>query len=108
MVGGAITLGDQSTGNGMVTVSGADTTLQAGSDDVTIGKQGAGTLTIQSGATLSATNNSVELGSQGGANGTVTVTGDNSALSAGSLTVGGSGTGTAMLNANPGDFTFHA
>jgi fibronectin-binding autotransporter adhesin len=95
----AMTIGDQSTGAGTVTLTGP-ATLQitgspgAGSAALVVGNQGAGTLIMSGGASLSAT--SVSLGGlptganviKGGA-GTLTVTGSNTAMTVtGDLQVG--------------------
>lgn len=95
-----ITLGGSANGVGFLTLTGTDTTLTAGSGDVTIGEEGTGTLSIQSGATFDAHAVSVELAGSVGSHAILTLSGDGSNLSAQSVTVGSGGTGALDVQAD--------
>ncbi|TYC64529.1 autotransporter outer membrane beta-barrel domain-containing protein, partial [Rhodobacterales bacterium] len=82
---------------GTVTISGAGSTLTAG-DFITVGYGGTGTLTISDGGAASAVDD-VNIGKDAGAEGTVTISGAGSTLTAGDfITVGYGGTGTLTIS----------
>ncbi|NNM84366.1 MAG: PEP-CTERM sorting domain-containing protein [Phycisphaerales bacterium] len=81
-------------GTSTLTLDGNGSRMIANGTSVTIGGQGDGTLTVQNAADAIFSGASVSLGEKNGANGTLTIQGSNSIMSAGSLTVGGYGTGT--------------
>jgi T5SS/PEP-CTERM-associated repeat protein len=97
-IDGDLTLGQDASGVGTLTIDGFSTTLTYGGGDVTIGSAGTGTLTVQNGALADLTGTSITLGDQNSANGAIDVTGSDSTLNTGELTIGSSGTGTLTVD----------
>jgi T5SS/PEP-CTERM-associated repeat protein len=98
--GGAFTIGDESTGNGVVTINGG--TLSFGGKLV-VGSSGTGILNMQEGATndlggISLNTPEVTLGEQTGGNGTLNVDGTGTDFQVGKLTVGESGQGALTVS----------
>jgi T5SS/PEP-CTERM-associated repeat protein len=81
-------------GTSTLTLDGNGSRLIASGTSVTVGGQGVGTLNVQNAADAIFSGASVSLGEQASGNGTLTVQGSNTVMSAGSLTIGGYGTGT--------------
>ena len=101
-----LVLGNQSSGNGTLTIAGSGTTVNAGGS-VTIGEAGTGTVTVSGGATLDASNSDVFVADQEGSTGTLTVDGSNSTLDAADLTIGGLTPDAANLNnGQDGNWTY--
>jgi T5SS/PEP-CTERM-associated repeat protein len=99
-----VIIGNTSTGEGSVTVS-STATLTTTSSGIFVGKAGTGTLTVDSGGTVTlspptGTEASLDIGSISGASGTVTVTGLGSTLvvANGDISVGELGTGTLTVS----------
>lgn len=91
--GASVTLGENGTGSGTLTVQGGNTTMSTGS--LTIGSQGTGTLNVLDTASLTTATN-ISLGEQSTGTGTATI--DNSSVTdTGTLTIGGYGTGTLTI-----------
>ncbi len=84
-------------GTSTLTLDGNGSRLIAGGTSVTIGGQGDGTLMVQNAADAIFSGASVSLGEQSSGTGTLTVEGSNTIMSAGSLTIGGYGTGTVNV-----------
>ncbi len=81
-------------GTSTLTLDGNGSRLIASGTSVTIGGQGDGTLIVQNAADAIFSGAGVSLGEKAGGTGTLTVQGSNTIMSAGSLTIGGYGTGT--------------
>lgn len=91
-------LGDMARSVGVVTVTGASSTLATGGN-LFVGNAGTGTLTVSAGGDTSAARD-VWIGNQTGSTGTATVTGVGSTLTAGNLlSVGTAGAGTLTVSA---------
>ena len=84
----------ESGGTSTLTLDGNGSRLTASGTSVTIGGQGDGTLIVQNAADAVVSGAGVSLGEQTTGTGTLTVQGSNTIMSAGSLTIGGYGTGT--------------
>ena len=96
LTSGNAVLGQTSTGNGSVTVTGIGSNWTA-NGTITVGNSGTGTLTIDNGAT--ATSNSGVIANVSGSTGSVLVTGTGSTWSdSGTLLVGNAGTGTLTVD----------
>ena len=81
-------------GTSTLTLDGNGSRLIASGTSVTIGGKGDGTLIVQNAADAVVSGAGVSLGEQTTGTGTLTVQGSNTVMSAGSLTIGGYGTGT--------------
>ena len=92
-VAGNVAIAD-SGGTSTLTLDGNVSRLTASGTSVTIGGQGDGTLIVQNAAAALVSGAGVSLGEQSTGTGTLTVQGSNTIMSAGSLTIGGYGTGT--------------
>lgn len=92
-----LTLGEQASGVGAVTVDGAGSTLTVA--NMTVGNDGAGTLTVSNGAAVTATSFVNYIGQNAGSVGTATITGPGSRLLVqnNGLIVGGAGNGTLTI-----------
>ncbi len=91
-------VGNLSSSQGTVTVSGAGSTWT--SDDIVVGGMGTGTLTIQNGGTVNSAAGGGSIGLSVGSTGTVTVTGSGSSWDnspGAGLNIGSSGTGTLTI-----------
>jgi fibronectin-binding autotransporter adhesin len=98
---GAVTLGQQGSGNGTVMLQGSGTKWDASSGGTfTVGQDNTGTLNVQAGATLNAFN--LTLGGGTGASGSVTVTGLNSSIATSVLNAGGAHSAKTQLTVNQG------
>lgn len=84
-------------GTSTLTLDGNGSRMIANGTSATIGGQGDGTMIVQNAADAVFSGASVSLGEKNGANGTLTVQGGYSTMSAGSLSVGGYGTGTLTV-----------
>ena len=98
--GASVSLGENSTGTGTLTVQGSNTMMSTGS--LTVGSQGTGTANVQDAASLS-TGTNISLGEQSTGSGTLTIDGA-SVTDAGTLSAGGYGTGTLTIQ-NGGSLT---
>ena len=85
--GASVSLGENSTGTGTLTVQGSNTMMSTGS--LTVGSQGTGTVNVQDAASLS-TGTNISLGEQSTGSGTLTIDGA-SVTDAGTLSAGGYG-----------------
>ncbi|MGD9635224.1 MAG: beta strand repeat-containing protein [Pirellulales bacterium] len=93
---GSLILGQEDGVSGTVTVNGVNAVLDA-SQAATIGFNGTGTLTVQSGGLMNVAGN-IRLGNALGANGTATITGLSSRwIQGGTLTVGEAGDGSMSV-----------
>ena len=92
-VAGNVAIAD-SGGTSTLTLDGNGSRLIASGTSVTIGGKGDGTLIVQNAADAVVAGAGVSLGEQSTGTGTLTVQGSNTVMSAGSLTIGGYGTGT--------------
>ncbi|HUB28034.1 MAG TPA: hypothetical protein VL992_21590 [Tepidisphaeraceae bacterium] len=88
---GSVSIGDQSGGDGSVTVDGDSSSLQFG-DTLIVGNSGTGELNVTGGASVSPAADAtgeVDVAGQTGSTGTLMVSGGGSILTANSLAVGG-------------------
>ncbi len=104
------TIGDGTSSTGAVLISGA--TSQWALGVLTVGNNGAGTLTVTNGGTLDAFNadgsgNAITLGNQTGSSGNISVNHGSLTLDAGGLLVGSNGNGSVTI-ANGSNLTISA
>jgi T5SS/PEP-CTERM-associated repeat protein len=99
---GGITLGVQTTGNGTLTVSKANTVLSV-TGDIVIGEAGTGAVNVQDGAIVDASASDVTVGEEDTATGAATISGAGSQFETGSLTVGGASTKATVTVSSGGD-----
>ena len=88
---GELTVGSQDGSTGTIEVSGDNSTWTTSGDDTTFGDAGGGTLDVNAGGTFDASASSVTFASQIGSTGSLTITGDDSSMTAAALTFGDSG-----------------
>jgi len=97
---GPIVLGKSASGNGTVSVDGADSKLISGSSKITgltVGGSGVGSLSVTAGGLMDI-GAAVQIGQGAGSNGKVTVDGGASSFKFDSITIGGGGTGNLSIN----------
>jgi T5SS/PEP-CTERM-associated repeat protein/autotransporter-associated beta strand protein len=88
-------IGNDVTGSGVVNVDGAGSRLNA---NTSVGYAGTGVLNVTNGGTVYDSGGNLEIGFQSGSNGTATVSGAGSSLTAYGVYVGYNGTGTLTLS----------
>ncbi len=93
---GPVTVGQNNSAHGSVTVDGANSQLSV--DSLTVGAFGAGTFSVSNGGEATTTSSGIILGQNQGASGTMTIDRANSKVSVGgAVVVGNSGTGALSI-----------
>jgi T5SS/PEP-CTERM-associated repeat protein len=96
-VDGDLTIGENEGSNGALTIDGANSQFTYTGGDITIGSSGTGSMTVQNSAFVDLSGTSITLGDQESGDGTLTVTGGDSTLNTGDLTIGSEGEGTLTV-----------
>jgi len=95
----ALYLGNTSTGNGTLTVTGADSILKLHQGDMVVGQDGMGSVTVDSGGTVDIMNGSLILANDNDSSGTFNLNGGGTLeIGGGGLSSGGGGGGGAILS----------
>ncbi len=102
-VDGDLTIGKEAGSDGSLTIDGANSTFTYSGGDISVGASGSGALTVQNGAFVSLEGTSVNVGDADDdtngdpGSGTLTVTGADSTLITGDLSVGSKGDGDLFV-----------